>query len=88
MGAKLKDWKFVFKRRRWSLASYISGCKTIHDIHEKFYGAGMTTPTGGELASAGWGELPSNKITPRSKKKETRGVRESKYDEIVIIETE
>ena len=104
MGAKLKNWEFVFKRRGWSLASYISGCKTIHDIHEKFYDAGMTTPSGGDLAAAGWGESPgfksgvandrrkkgqpSNKTASRSNKKETRGARESKYDEIVVIETE
>ena len=50
-----KDWKFVFRRRGWSLSSYILDCKTINDVEEKFKKASMTVPTGKELASAGWG---------------------------------
>jgi len=99
----IKDWKFVFKRRKWSLSTYIEKCKTIYEIQAKFKNAGMTVPSGKELTSAGWGDVPKPKSAVAvEQKKQTKPFRkshvpkkkqplttgESKYDEIVIIETE
>lgn len=50
----LKDWKFVFARRRRSLSAYVSTCSTLDEVRLKFTNAGLTTPTDAELENAKW----------------------------------
>ena len=38
------DWKFVFKRRNWTLENYLANCKTLEAAVLKFKKDGMIPP--------------------------------------------
>jgi hypothetical protein len=47
----LVDWKFVFKRRKWTLENYLSSCKTLDDAMLKFKKDGMLPPSKEDLSN-------------------------------------
>ena len=41
----IRDWQYVFKRRKWLLENYLSDCVTVQDAQAKFERGGMSCPT-------------------------------------------